>query len=253
MSGSERCLTPPASEHQHTTEHHEVSSLHHSIDNLDSSSPGNQMYTPSLFAEVKREEIWRIVREHPLGMLVTHTSKGLDANHLPFLLDEDRGAFGTLLAHVARSNTVWKEVTDAEQVLVVFRGAQGYISPNWYPNKHETHRDVPTWNYEVVHAHGRIHIRDDERFVRGVVARLTRTHETGEAPWKMSDAPTDYISGELAQIVGIEVELTRLECKRKLGQNREPRDLNGAVRGLENQGRHELAAAMTNADKSRPE
>jgi len=88
-------------------------------------------------------------------------------------------------------------------VLVVFRGVQGYISPNWYPGKHETHRRVPTWNYEVVHAHGTIHVRDDEKFVRGVVARLTRQHEADQAePWKMGDAPADYIAEQLSHIVG---------------------------------------------------
>jgi transcriptional regulator len=113
------------------------------------------MYLPPKFSETRREELFRVIREHPLGMLVTHTSSGLEANHLPFLLDEDPGAFGTLLAHVARANPVWREVGEGAEVLVVFRGAQGYISPNWYPSKPETHRHVPTWNYEVVHAHGR--------------------------------------------------------------------------------------------------
>jgi transcriptional regulator len=203
------------------------------------------MYLPPHFAESRPEQLFRLIREYPLGMLVTHTSSGLDANHLPFLLDEERDAFGTLLAHVARANPIWQEVNDGAEVLVVFRGAHGYISPNWYPSKHETHRHVPTWNYEVVHAHGRIHVRDDEKFVRGVVARLTRTHEAGEPrPWKMRDAPEDYIAELLSHIVGIEIELTRLEGKRKLSQNRDARDFEGTVRALEDRGRQELASAM---------
>ncbi|WP_129641752.1 FMN-binding negative transcriptional regulator [Peristeroidobacter agariperforans] len=206
------------------------------------------MYLPVKFAESRRAELFRLVREHPLGMLVTHTASGLEANHLPFLLDEERGVSGFLLAHVARANPVWQEVTDGAEVLVVFRGTQGYISPNWYPSKQETHRHVPTWNYEVVHAHGRIHVRDDEKFVRGVVARLTRAHEASEPqPWKMSDAPEDYISENLRQIVGIEVELTRVEGKRKLSQNRDTRDFEGAVSALEERGRQDLALAMKQA------
>lgn len=204
------------------------------------------MYLPQKFAESRPEELFRLVREHPLGMLVTHTASGLEANHLPFLLDETRGGpFGTLLAHVARANPVWQEVSDGADVLVVFRGLQSYISPNWYPTKQETHRHVPTWNYEVVHAHGRIHVHDDEKFVRGVVARLTRAHEAGEPqPWKMTDAPEDYIAEQLGKIVGIEVELTRLEGKRKFSQNRDPRDFEGVVRALEEHGRGDLASAM---------
>jgi len=200
------------------------------------------MYLPEKFAESRHEELFRLMRAHPLGMLVTHTFSGLEANHLPFFLEEERGI---LLAHVARANPIWREVGDGADVLVVFRGVQGYISPNWYLSKAETHRHVPTWNYEIVHAHGRIHVRDDEKFVRGVVARLTRAHEASEPqPWKMTDAPEDYIVEQLSHIVGIEIELTRVEGKRKLSQNREPRDFESTVKALEERGREELASAM---------
>ena len=128
------------------------------------------MYLPPMFAETDPAEIHRILRAHPLGTLVTHGPNGLDASHLPFLLDAQRGPQGTLLAHVARANALWREVRDGDPVLVVFRGAQGYISPNWYPSKQETHRHVPTWNYEAVHVHGHLRIHDDPTFVRGVVA-----------------------------------------------------------------------------------
>ncbi|MBN8726093.1 MAG: FMN-binding negative transcriptional regulator [Xanthomonadales bacterium] len=203
------------------------------------------MYLPPLFAESRPEELHRIVREHPFAMLVTQRPSCLEADHLPFLLDADRGPLGTLLAHVARANPVWQEVQDGDAVLVVFRGAHGYISPNWYPSKQETHRHVPTWNYELVHAHGRIRIRNDERFLRGVVGRLTRIHEADQPrPWRVSDAPADYLAEELAHIVGIEVELTRIEGKRKLSQNREARDFDGTAQALESRGRQDLADAM---------
>ncbi len=203
------------------------------------------MYTPSLFTESRPEELERIMREHPLGMLVTRQASGLEADHLPFLLEADHGPKGRLLAHVARANQIWKEVRDGDPVLVVFRGADGYISPNWYPSKQETHRHVPTWNYEVVHAHGLIRVHDDEKFLRGVVGRLTRIHEAGQPrPWRMSDAPADYLSEQLTHIVGIEVELIRIEGKRKLSQNREPRDFEGAVQALDADGQCRLAEAM---------
>lgn len=208
------------------------------------------MYLPSHFAEDRPEELHRLMAEHPLGALVTLSAQGLDANHLPFELDATRGQLGTLVAHVARANPVWQGMTAGAEVLVIFRGVQGYVSPSWYPSKHDTHRQVPTWNYEVVHAHGRLRILDDERSVRGIVARLTRRHEAGEpVPWKMGDAPPDYLTDMLGRIVGVEVELTRLEGKRKLSQNKEARDQEGAVDALRQRGATALAAAM---DRTRP-
>lgn len=203
------------------------------------------MYVPRPFAETRPEELQRLIREHPLGMLVTHTAAGLEANHLPFVLEPDRGPAGTLLAHVARANPIWTEVRDGDPVLVVFRGVQGYISPNWYPSKQETHRHVPTWNYAVVHAHGHIRVVDDETFVRGMVARLTRQSEAAEpSPWRMSDAPTDYLAEQLHHIVGLEITLDRIEGKCKLSQNRDDRDFASTVGELELRGQSELAAAM---------
>ena len=211
------------------------------------------MYLPSQFAEPRIEELHRIVRENPLGMMVRNTSTGMDADHLPFLLDTgqaDQVEHGTLIAHVARSNPIWREIEDGAQILVVFRGVQGYISPNWYAGKQETHRFVPTWNYEVVHAHGSIHIRDDEKFVRSVVARLTRKHEADQAvPWKMGDAPADYLAVQLGNIVGLEIRLTRLEGKRKLNQHHKAPDREGAIRGLESVGNTGLAQAMRDTAK----
>ena len=203
------------------------------------------MYTPAHFVLTDPEAIHRIIREHPLGVLVTSSGDGLDANHVPFELDPSVGPLGLLTAHVARANPVWQQCRDGADVLVIFRGNESYISPNWYPSKHETHRQVPTWNYEVVHCHGRLTVRDDERFTRGVVARLTRTHEAGEPrPWKMGDSAPEYIDGMLRAIVGIEVSITRIEAKAKLSQNREPRDRLGAAEVLSDRGEQALAQAM---------
>lgn len=203
------------------------------------------MYLPKPFTESRPEELHRIIRANPLGMLVTNGADGLDANHLPFWLDADAGGCGVLVAHVARANPLWRELRDGQEVLAVFRGVQGYISPSWYPGKQETHRRVPTWNYEVVHAHGSFHVRDDERFVRGVLARLTRQHEADQArPWKMGDAPPDFIAEQLRHIVGIEIRITRLEGKRKLSQHHQPQDRAGAIHGLEARGDRGLARAM---------
>ncbi|MFA7665172.1 MAG: FMN-binding negative transcriptional regulator [Burkholderiaceae bacterium] len=213
------------------------------------------MYLPPHFAENRTGALHRIIRAHPLGVVVTHGPDGLDANHIPFELRPDGGApgpdgepLGSLIGHVARANLVWQDFSGGAEVLVVFRGVDGYVSPNWYPSKHETHRQVPTWNYEVVHAHGRLTVHDDERFVRGVVARLTRTHEATEArPWKMGDSSPEYIDQMLQAIVGIEVTITRLVGKVKLSQNKEARDRLGAAAALHERGQLALAEAMREA------
>ncbi|ABF11389.1 transcriptional regulator [Cupriavidus metallidurans] len=203
------------------------------------------MYVPAHFEESRPEALHALMTAYPFGTLVTHGRNGLDANHIPFHLDPSQGPNGMLKAHVARANPVWQDVADGDEVLVIFRAADAYISPNWYPSKHEAHKQVPTWNYMVVHAHGRITIRDDERFVRGVVAHLTRTHEaTQPRPWKMSDAPSDFVDTMLKAIVGIEIEITRLEGKLKLSQNKEVRDIRGAGTALAEQGSTTLGEAM---------
>ncbi|SAL11687.1 transcriptional regulator [Caballeronia peredens] len=209
------------------------------------------MYIPPHFAENRPDELQRIISAHPLGILVTHGEAGLDANHIPFEFDPEVGEHGLLTAHVARANDVWQRCPTGTPVMVIFRGAQAYISPNWYPSKHEAHRQVPTWNYEVVHAHGTLTIRDDERFLRGLVARLTRRHEAAEPrPWKMGDAPPDYIDGMLRNIVGIEIAVTSLVGKSKLSQNKEARDREGAADELAKRHHDELAQSMHKASQA---
>jgi transcriptional regulator len=203
------------------------------------------MYVPPHFDEPGTEVLHDLIRQHPLGTLVTHGAGGLDANHIPFELLPGQGALGTLTAHVARANPVWREVADGDEVLVVFRAGDAYISPNWYPSKHESHKQVPTWNYMVAHAHGRITVRDDARYVRGVVARLTRTHEASQpVPWKMGDSSPEFIDALLGAIVGLEIGITRLVGKSKISQNKEVRDLRGAGEALKAQGNHAIADAM---------
>ncbi len=175
---------------------------------------------------------------------------GLDANHIPFEFDGAAGERGILRAHVARANPVWREAGDRDDVLVIFRAADAYISPNWYPSKHEFHKQVPTWNYQVVHVHGKIRIHDDEKYVRGVVARLTRTHEgrtNAAGGWRMADAPADYIDQMLKLIVGIEVEITRIVGKSKLSQNKEERDRVNAAEELARRGEQAISGAMLKA------
>jgi transcriptional regulator len=204
------------------------------------------MYNPPHFEETRPEELERIITEYPLGTLIYCGPDGLDAAHLPFIYKAEQGK-GKLIAHVARKNLIWQQVANGTEVLTIFRGSDSYISPNWYPSKQETHRQVPTWNYQVVHIHGRIRFIDDAKFVRSVVALLTQIHETRAAepkPWKMSDGDKDYIEQQIASIVGLEIDVTRIVGKSKLSQNREPRDKDGAIAALRRKGETTTADAM---------
>lgn len=206
------------------------------------------MYIPAHFAETRSGELHRIIREYPLGVLVNHGDDGLDADHIPLELDAEGGPHGTLIGHVARANTLWQRCPTGTQVMVVFRGTDAYISPNWYPSKHETHRQVPTWNYEVVHAHGTITVHDDERFARRVVALMTRRHEATEPkPWKMGDSAPEFINPMLQKIVGFEIAITSLVGKVKFSQNREARDRLNAADVLEARGHTNIAQGMRNS------
>ena len=208
------------------------------------------MYVPQHFDDTRIDELHRILDRYPLGVLVVDGPNGLDANHIPFEMVTMPDGKLTLHAHVARANPVWQEIPSGADVLVIFRAGDAYISPSWYPSKHEAHRQVPTWNYQVVHVHGKIAIHDDVRFVRGVVARLTRRHEAragNERPWRMTDSEPAYIDDMLTRIVGIEVVPGRIVVKSKLSQNKEGRDRLGAARALAERGALEVAKAMHEA------
>lgn len=208
------------------------------------------MYIPPHFQEQRAEEIRRIIETHPLGTMVTQGSEGLDAEHIPFEYEPGVGTGGVLRAHVARANPVLQRSRHGDPVLVIFRGPEAYVSPNWYPSKHEHHQQVPTWNYQVVHVHGRLMIRDDEKFLFAIVGKLTRRHEarTGEArPWKMSDSPPEFLQQMVANIVGIEIEITRIEAKSKLSQNKAARDREGVLGAMRERGSADMADAMQGA------
>lgn len=203
------------------------------------------MYIPPAFNESRLDVLHAFIARNQMGMLINHGRGGLDANHIPFDLDAAAGEFGVLHAHVARNNPVWKDITTGDEVLAVFQGGGAYISPQWYPSEQQFHRQVPTWNYIVVHARGRATIRDDERYVCDVVSRLTRTHEASQpTPWTMSNSPQDYIDKVLHAIVGIEIEITGLAGKWKLSQNKEARDIQAAGEALKARGEDTIGDAM---------
>ena len=201
------------------------------------------MYLPSQFEETRPEVLHRLLRSHPLGLLVTLGPAGMEANATPFLLDPGRGPHGTLRAHVARANPVWREARTDVDSLVMFQGPRAYVSPGWYASKAETGKVVPTWNYVLATARGRLRVIDDAEWVHRFVSELTDRHEASrEAPWKVSDAPANYIAGLLHAIVGIEIELSSLTGKWKVSQNRSAADRAGVAKGLAEVGSAEAAA-----------
>jgi transcriptional regulator len=207
------------------------------------------MYVPSHFEESRPDVLHELIRQHPLAALVTLGSKGLEANHIPLELDPEPAPFGTLRGHVARGNPLWRDFSRAIEALAVFQGPQAYISPSWYQTKRETGKVVPTYNYIVVHAYGPIRIIEDRAWLRGLVERLTNRYEAGRAkPWKVTDAPADFVEQMLGAIVGIEIPLTRLVGKWKVSQNRPSADRDGVVAGL--RGMHDAdAQAMSDLVK----
>lgn len=173
------------------------------------------------------------MQERSLATLVTMTSNGLVATHLPLLLDAGEGRFGTLLGHVSRANAQWRESAAEVEALAIFTGPDAYVSPSWYPAKKQEGRVVPTWNYAAIHAYGPIAFFDDPERLRSIVTRLTEKHEQDRpAPWQVSDAPAAYVEAQLRAIVGFSLPIRRLEGKHKFNQNRSLEDMQGVVEGL---------------------
>ncbi len=191
------------------------------------------MYLPSQNQETRPEVLQSLIRMHPLGAWVALLDGELIANHIPFELDPARGEFGTLVGHVARGNPVWKKQPSTVANLVTFQGPHSYISPSWYPSKHEHGKAVPTWNYAVVHAYGTPVFIEDPAWLRAHVTVLTDRHEASQAlPWAVSDAPEDYLSKQIAAIVGVEIPIQKVVGKWKMSQNRSMPDQLGVVAGL---------------------
>lgn len=208
------------------------------------------MYVPAHFA-ADQEIVVEFLTNLGAADLITVTDNGMDATFLPLLFDPSRGEHGALLGHVARNNEQWKRPAIGE-ALVIAHGVNGYVSPSYYAAKAEHGRVVPTWNYLTLHVHGTLVVHDDPEWVRSLVERLTEKHEAGrEHPWAVSDAPADYIAGQLRAIVGIEVQIKRVEAKAKFSQNRSAADVDGVVAGLSRDGFEEHAQAVRRASENR--
>jgi transcriptional regulator len=200
------------------------------------------MYQPPAFREDRFEVQHALIRAHPLGLLITAGPGGLMANAVPFLVYADGSERGTLRAHVSRANPQWRELAAVEECLVVFQGRQKYITPSWYATKRETGKVVPTWNYITVHAWGRPQAISDTAWLRRQIDDLTLQQEGGlPDPWKVTDAPADFVAAQIKGIVGIEIPIGRIEGKWKVSQNRTEVDRAGVVAGLREQGEATMA------------
>lgn len=207
------------------------------------------MYLPAAFREERKEVLCELIARHPLGTLITSGSGGLIANLVPFLVDGD-----TLLAHVARANDQVPALREGAETLVVFQGPQAYITPSWYPSKGEHGRVVPTWNYAVVQVRGVPRLVEDRAWLRSLVERLTDSQESSRpAPWKVADAPEDFIATQLNAIVGVEIRIRSIEGKWKMSQNRAVADRLGVKNGLAAKGCDDIASLIIPRVIDRPE
>jgi transcriptional regulator len=191
------------------------------------------MYQPPHFREDRLEVQHALIRAHPLGLLVTIGSTGLVANPIPFALDPSASSHGTLKAHLSRANSQWQDFDPAQEVLTVFQGPEAYITPSWYAAKGEHGKVVPTWNYAIVQAYGRMRVVNDPSWLLQQITAMTAVQEAAQPkPWGVSDAPEAFVAAQLKGIVGIEIEITRIEAKWKVSQNRSEADRLGVTAGL---------------------
>jgi transcriptional regulator len=194
------------------------------------------MYIPRWFREERLPVLHQAIERIAFGTLVTMTSSDLIASHIPMFIDKSKSEKGTLLGHIARGNSQWRDSSHAVEALAMFVGPDSYISPMWYKSRIETGEVVPTWNYVAIHVYGPVRFFEDRDRLLALVTHLTEIHESGfEEQWKVTDAPQDYIIAELKSIVGFEMPIIRIEGKWKLNQNRSEEDRKGVIHALSDQ------------------
>jgi transcriptional regulator len=190
------------------------------------------MYVPNANREDRLAVLHKLMEDQPFASLITVGSSGLFASHIPMVLEQN-GAKGVLRGHLSRANTQWRDYSPSVEALAIFSGPQHYITPSWYPEKRETKKVVPTWNYVVVHAYGYLKVIADGEWLMAHLSQLTNIHEAGlPVPWQVGDGPADYIASQLKGIVGLEMAIERLEGKWKISQNRSEQDRDGVAKGL---------------------
>jgi len=193
------------------------------------------MHIPSKFKQTNLDILYQLIKDNPLGTLISSVDNDIDAIHIPFYLDTTGPGEVKLQGHVAKVNAIYKKCMDGSKVLIVFHGPNAYISPNFYPSKTKTGKVVPTWNYSVVHVKGTVSFKQESNWITSHLEKLTNTHESASQskPWLMSDAPEEYTNKLVSAVVGLEIEIEDIIGNFKLSQNKSSEDYDGVVVGLE--------------------
>ena len=213
------------------------------------------MYIPKQFAEERVEVMHELMAAHPLATLVSHSTGGLNANHIPLHLCVEPAPYGALQGHIARGNPLLDEMGEGREVLAIFHGPNAYISPSWYATKQQTGKVVPTWNYAVVHAYGYLRVIEDAAWLRAQLDALTTHNESGQPdPWSISDAPAEYIEQLMSAVVGVEMVITKLLGKWKVSQNQPQQNQIAVSEGLQASGHSDslaMASLVAGVNKAR--
>ncbi|MPZ44430.1 MAG: FMN-binding negative transcriptional regulator [Betaproteobacteria bacterium] len=211
------------------------------------------MYLPKTFEETDAARLQEFIRRHPLATLISNDANGLCADHIPMLVATGADGATLLRGHVARANPLWRNLGAGASVLAIFQDAGGYITPSWYATKAETGKVVPTWNYVAVHVQGSARAVDDSDWLQAFLTRLTSANESARAqPWKLTDAPAEFIAAQLKAIVGIEVQVAHMVGKWKASQNRVARDIDGVISGLRGRGDADSLRMAADVEQRRP-
>jgi len=211
------------------------------------------VFQPPIFRENRPEVMWELMVTHPLATIVSAETGALSADHVPLVLYRNKGDYGLLHGHIAQSNPLFRKTKEPLEILTIFQGPQSYITPSWYASKQEHGKVVPTWNYVVVHAHGTLRFKQETPWLLQHLNDLTAQHEGRQpTPWKVSDAPGDFIERQLRDLVGFEIEILDLKGTWKVSQNKDPADWAGVRDGLEKSGNSEAVAMSVFVHKHAP-
>ena len=205
------------------------------------------MYVPKHFEENRDDEINRIIENFPLATLVVNSKNGLMANHLPLLINKSSNNNIELIGHIAKANSLYREIEDNHDVLVIFRSEDAYISPNWYPSRNKNREHVPTWNYQAVHFYGHISFSKEKKFLLKTLENLTKVFEKNnynKGDWNINNVSSSFMTAMLNEIVGFRIVVSRTIAKSKLSQNREKEDINNVYKELKNNGFEYIANSM---------
>jgi len=207
------------------------------------------MFQPSYFKQTDKQQMLKFIQAYPMASLVSMSSQGLVGNHIPMLVVERKGQY-VLQGHVARINSIWKDLDGSVDVLALFHGPNAYVSPNWYPSKKTDSKTVPTWNYVAVHVSGSISFYHDKTWLKNHLQNLSNTHEKRvNESWQLSDAPTDYIDKMLKAIVGVEITISDIKGNTKMSQNHSLQNRQGVAKGFTALGQTDAASWVENPNK----